>query len=284
MSSHALDHAVVMVRDRMDAAAAVYRRMGFTLTPRGHHQLGSINHLMVFEHDYLELLGFPPGQANARPEIAASPVGLDALVLTLADPEPTRATLADRGFAVNPPQLLTRPVEIDGRHDEARFATLRFATQPIRGGRLYYCGHLTPHLVWREEWTTHANGARGIAGFTVVVPDPLAEAEVYARLLDTPPEPLDAGRVHLALGGATLELLSAQAFADQVGSLAPDARDADGRQRDAYMAMVTIGVESAEAARDVLAAGGFAPRLIDGGAFAIAAATAFNTVIAFSEH
>jgi hypothetical protein len=279
----ALDHAVVIVRDRMDAAADTYRRMGFTLTPLGRHQLGSINHLMVFRHDYLELLGFPPGQEQARPEIAASPIGLDGLVFTLDDAEASRMAIADRGFAPNPLQLLTRPVDLGGTMREARFTTLRFPRQPILGGRVYFCGHDTPELVWREEWMTHANGAVAIDTFTVVVPDPAAEADVYARLLDVRAEPWDAETVHVPLARGRIELVTAAAFARRTGSLAPDPRDVAGRPRDAWMAMVTLVTTGIDATRDVLAAGGFHTRDLDDGAVAVPAAEAFNTVIAFVE-
>ena len=46
-----LDHVVVNVHDRIDAAAETYRRLGFTLTPRGYHTLGSMNHLAMFGTD-----------------------------------------------------------------------------------------------------------------------------------------------------------------------------------------------------------------------------------------
>jgi len=42
------DHAVINARDHMDEAVAYYRRLGFQLTPRGRHTLGSINHLAIF--------------------------------------------------------------------------------------------------------------------------------------------------------------------------------------------------------------------------------------------
>ena len=54
-----LDHVVVDVRDRIDEAAECFRSIGFKLTPRGRHTLGSVNHLAMFATDYLELLGFP---------------------------------------------------------------------------------------------------------------------------------------------------------------------------------------------------------------------------------
>ena len=48
-----LDHVVINARDDMDHAADVYRRLGFTLTERGYHSLGSMNHLAMFGTDYL---------------------------------------------------------------------------------------------------------------------------------------------------------------------------------------------------------------------------------------
>ena len=49
------DHAVVVCND-LDAAAANWRALGFTLTPRGYHTLGSQNHCIMLGRDYLELL------------------------------------------------------------------------------------------------------------------------------------------------------------------------------------------------------------------------------------
>ena len=55
-----LDHVVINARDQLDDVAAVYRRLGFHLTPRGHHTLGSMNNLAIFGTDYLELIAVPP--------------------------------------------------------------------------------------------------------------------------------------------------------------------------------------------------------------------------------
>src|SRR5262249_34475828 len=52
-----LDHVVIDVRDEMDEATRIYRALGFQLTPIGRHSLGTINHLAMFESNYLELLG-----------------------------------------------------------------------------------------------------------------------------------------------------------------------------------------------------------------------------------
>ena len=48
-----LDHTVINVQFDMDRAEGLFRDLGFTLTPRGYHSLGSIKHLMMFGTDYL---------------------------------------------------------------------------------------------------------------------------------------------------------------------------------------------------------------------------------------
>ena len=59
------DHAVVMVRDRLDALAH-FERQGFHLSDKAVHNLGSCNRLIVLEGTYIELLGCPAPPARAR--------------------------------------------------------------------------------------------------------------------------------------------------------------------------------------------------------------------------
>src|SRR3954465_4086181 len=91
-----LDHVVVNVRDRIDEGADTYRRLGFTLTPRGYHTLGSMNHLAMFGTDYLELIALPPGD-DSRPELLTTPTGLNGLVFATEDAELTHQTLHAAG-------------------------------------------------------------------------------------------------------------------------------------------------------------------------------------------
>ena len=64
-----LDHVVINARDDMDRAADIYRRLGFTLTERGYHSLGSMNHLAMFGTDYLELIAVPKGATTGRMDL-----------------------------------------------------------------------------------------------------------------------------------------------------------------------------------------------------------------------
>lgn len=203
----AIDHLVLNTRFETDAARALFEALGFTVTPRGHHTLGSINHLIVFERAYLELIGLPLGTERLRREVLDSPVGLDGLVLSSPDAVATHDRLLAQGFAVQPVQAFSRPVEIAGRHHDARFRTVRLVQGQFAAGRVYFCEQQTPELVWRAEWQTHANGVTGLSGLLVVGADPHSLAARYATL-----GPLSAD--------FTLSFLSPEGFARRYGRFA----------------------------------------------------------------
>lgn len=174
-----LDHLVINTHFEMNAAYSIFEQLGFTLTPQGRHSLGSINHLTVFENDYIELLGLPSDGGPLREEVLSSPVGIDGLVFTTTDAAQTHRTLQTAGLAVRPVQAFSRPVELGGIVSDARFETVRFEPGQFSAGRLYYCKHFTPELVWRAEWQTHPNGVKKVAGLLIVCESPKQEAKHY---------------------------------------------------------------------------------------------------------
>lgn len=206
----AFDHAVIMVRDQLEALAPHYERQGFRLSDKAVHNLGSCNQLIVLDDTYIELLGWPPGAPPARKEIADSPLGLEALVFRTDDAEATYERLRQAGFAVNPVQELTRMARVGGREMQARFHTVRFAEQPIPGFRMYFCRHLTPECVWAPEFMDHPNGARRLARIDARAADAQALARRMARVADADVQPQADGwevvlanlRIHVAQDAA----------------------------------------------------------------------------------
>src|SRR5207244_4444352 len=95
-----LDHVVINARDDMDRAADIYRRLGFTLTERGYHSLGSTNHLAMFGTDYLELIALPKGATSGRMDLLNYPFGLNGLVFGSEDSAATYGALAKAGVPV----------------------------------------------------------------------------------------------------------------------------------------------------------------------------------------
>ncbi|HUB96030.1 MAG TPA: VOC family protein [Stellaceae bacterium] len=235
----ALDHAVIAVRDRMDEAVEIYRGLGFFLTPRGHHTLGSINHLAMFGDSYLELIGFEPGAETVRAEIRDAPLGFNALVLGTDDAEATRKELNDRGVAADAPLDFSRPVAIKGRKRNARFRTLR-PSEPAPFGRFYFCEHRTRELVWRDEWMRHENGARTITRAVIASAEPRVSARYFARMFGAGAVRTAEGGYSLTLPNARIDMIEAEFLKRRYGDALPDA----GGRGD-HLALLTIAAGSA---------------------------------------
>ena len=189
-----LDHVVINARDDMDRAADIYRRLGFTLTERGYHSLGSMNHLAMFGTDYLELIAIPKGATTGRMDLMTFPLGLNGLVFGSEDSAVTYRELAKVGVPVDAPTEFTRPVKIDGKEHDARFRTIRMKAGVVPYGRVYYCHHFTRELVWRDEWRHHANGAVAVVRALIVEPDPASGAKLYADMFGPDSDPRHHGR------------------------------------------------------------------------------------------
>lgn len=275
-----LDHVVVDARDRMDEAVRVYRSLGFQLTERSRHTLGSVNHLAVFDSDYLELLGFEPEAGPVRPDIAAFPVGMNGLVFSTDQPDALWEELRARNVPVEDPQSFSRPVNFAGGVSrDAQFRVVRLSAGTASFGRVYFCHHLTPELVWRPEWRQHPNGALGVARIVIAARDPAASAEILSRMFG--PDFVQAGADGtwtLAAGTVQVVLVTPQALSQRLGDAAPDPAG-----RADYMAAVTIRTASLLQAARALEAGGVRRARIEPHRILIPAADAMNVAIEFVE-
>jgi len=233
-----LDHAVINVADQLDAASALFRRLGFQLTERGHHSLGSSNHLAVFGENYLELLGYEPGKAARRADLWQAPLGLSGLVWKSSEADSEYQHLQRQDLDGDPPASFHRPVTLpDGAVTEARFRTVRLRPSLIPNGRSFFCQHLTPEAVWQPVWQAHPNGVRNISEFVIVAQDPALSAQVYSHLFGSGkiiacPE----GAFVLRAGAATVRFASADYAQQRFGPL-PE--DYDGSARMVALGFVT---------------------------------------------
>jgi hypothetical protein len=269
-----LDHVVIDVRDRMDEAQRVFMALGFQLTPRGYHTLGSMNHLAMFATDYLELLGFGQG-GTIRGELARFPVGLNGLVFKTADADDVHTQAAAAGLPVLPVQRFSRPVEVAGAQRDATFRTTRLDPAQIAMGRVYFCEHLTPELVWRPEWQAHPNGACDISRVLIATPHPRRSASLFQSLFGAASLVERSGRCFIATGSAPVELATPDAIAGEFGQAAAEPSD-----RSEYLAGLEIKVESMSVAADRLRA---VPGVrIAANRVVVPAAAAFNTTLAFT--
>src|SRR5690349_24287803 len=179
-----LDHVVVMV-DGIDAAQRQYEKLGFQVQPRGfHRKLGTANHLMIFDRDYFEILGIvedTPFNAERR-EWLKSGGGLANVALATDGADLAYEAFKAAGLEPEAPLSFDRAVEVAGKSEHARFNTVRIPKTHMPVVGFFVCEHLTPQFVYRPEWARHPNGARGIAGVTVIAGDPVqwtGELEKY---------------------------------------------------------------------------------------------------------
>jgi hypothetical protein len=222
----ALDHVVINTLFDMDRAADLMSRLGFTLTPRGYHSLGSINHLVMFEHDYLELVGLPSGTDVLRKDVLESPRGLNGLVFQASDIDACQRTLRDSGLAMLEPQSFSRPVTIDGVEHLARFRTVRTAPELFEAGRVYYCQHYTPELVWHRPWMSHSNGVRALSELVIVTSSLEADVPRYANAAQSSAERQGDDWTILLPHDFRLTLISPARYRKRYGE---QCVDADGR-------------------------------------------------------
>jgi hypothetical protein len=277
MPGATLDHVVVDARDRMDEAVRIYQTLGFQLTPRGYHTLGSINHLAIFGTNYLELLGFGEGSAM-RPELAAFPFGLNGLVFKTDDAEATFRHAQAAGVPALPANAFSRPVELDGRAQDAWFRTTRVPPDASGIGRVYFCEHQTPELVWRPEWQAHPNGAKEMVRVVVATRDASRQATLFAKLFgkDAVTERAD-GSTELSMSGGGAVVLAP--VAETIGKLREAAPDPAGRAD--FMAALAIRVVSVPAVARLLH--GVPGIVVEPHRVTIPARAAMNTALLFED-
>ena len=244
-----LDHVVVNVRDQIDTGLATYGRLGFTMTPRGYHTLGSMNHLAIFGSEYLELIAAAPGETR-RAEILAAPFGLNGLVFGTENSASAYAALREAGVPVEPPLEFSRPVELTEGSRDATFRTVHVTPGTVPAGRVYFCHHLTRDLVWRDEWRHHANGAIAIERAVIAAREPAALGALFARMFgEDAVRPVSTG-CSLAVGLSRFDVMTPDALSREFADAAPAAVG-----RNQYMAALTIRTRSLERAAAALAAG-----------------------------
>jgi catechol 2,3-dioxygenase-like lactoylglutathione lyase family enzyme len=187
-----IDHAVVMVRD-LDKAAETWKRLGFTVSPRGTHsaKMGSGNYTIMLDPDYIELLGMlaeTDHNAPARAFLAKRGEGIERIAFTAVDAAAGAAEIRARGLEPNGPTDFERPVTLpDGSLSAARFSIFQWPVAETPGGvRVFACQHKTRNTVWIPELMEHANGAQRLRQVLIVSPEPAADAAHLSRLIDRP--------------------------------------------------------------------------------------------------
>lgn len=194
-----LDHVAHFVPE-MDTAAPALEKLGFTLTPFSaqSHRLepggplvpaGTGNRCVMFKRGYVEYLT-PTGDSPVANQLRAAIkryVGVHLIAFGTSAPEADHARLVQGGFSPNPPLALQRQISIPDGEDTARFTVVRVAPDVMPEGRIQFCQHHTPDLVWQPRWLTHTNHAVALTAVILCVDDPAAVALRYSAFTGLKP-------------------------------------------------------------------------------------------------
>lgn len=190
-----LDHVSHFVPD-LDAAARALQALGFTVTPVSAQQTqdgpaGTSNVCVMLKDGYLEVLAptaDTPNAARLRTAMQRYP-GVHLACFGTPAAEDEHARLGWHGFEPQPLVHLERPIELDGRHVQARFNVARPGPDKMPEGRIQFVEHLTPEALWQPRYLEHANGVAALACVFVVADDAVQSAARWARFAALLPQP-----------------------------------------------------------------------------------------------
>src|SRR5690348_7887188 len=174
-----LDHIVHAVRD-LDAAAALYRRLGFTVGARNRHPWGTHNHIIQFPGCFIELLtlaepdklgddGFSRLFGVYNRDFIARGEGLSLLILESKDAADDEAAFRAAGIAGSEMMRFeregTRP---NGTTVKVAFSLAFAEDKHAPDIHFAVCQQHYPENFWNPAFQKHTNGAEGIAGVVAV--------------------------------------------------------------------------------------------------------------------
>lgn len=272
-----IDHVMIVV-PQIEQAGQTYARLGFDVQPRGvHSHMGTANHLMILDGDYIELLSVlkPDPLNEAYAKIAAEGGALANIALKTDGADLAHAAWTASGLAPEPIIEFSRGVEIAGKMEKAEFRIVRLPHDKRPGVGLFVCDQRTPQFVYRREWMNHPNGAQHLTGITVVADDPARHEAAAARVFGPAAIARDKDGFTVKLGRAPIRYIPRGQFAARFGGEQP-ARAGD------HAAVLGIKVRDIAVAAAALRQGAIAPLQTGDGRLLVPATQAGGVMLEFS--
>jgi Glyoxalase-like domain len=214
-----LDHLAHFVPD-LDAAAAVWEKVGLKVTPLSVHQVagkpaGTSNRCVMLDEGYIELLAPTLETAHAARvrSLMKRYDGVHLVCFGTPDAAAEHARLAAHGFEPEPVVKLVRKLDAG---EAVRFNVVYVPPGKMAEGRVQYCEHVTPRQVWREGFV---NDLR-LRSVYVVADEPEEVAARWGRFGGLLPRPED-GFVRLDMARGCVIIGTEKALATRFGKVPP---------------------------------------------------------------
>jgi catechol 2,3-dioxygenase-like lactoylglutathione lyase family enzyme len=258
-----LDHIVHAVRD-LDTAAALYRRMGFTVGARNKHPWGTHNYVVQCPGTFIELLTVAEPDRLGKDAISdlfgrynqdflARGEGLSLLILeskdAKADVEDFKRAGISAAEAVHFEREAKRP---DGATIKVGFslAFARDKAAPLL--RFATCQQHYPENFWNPAFQNHANGAQAIRAAMMVADEPeqhRAFASAYTGSTEFYAEP---GEVSVTTPRGALSIMTPRRFVAALDGPPPAAGN--------HLQAIRFAVANIVSARAIMQEGGVKTR------------------------
>ena len=228
-----LDHIVHAVRD-LDAAAALYRGLGFTVGARNRHPWGTHNHIVQFPGFFIELLtlaepdklgedGFSRLFGAYNRDFLKTDQGLSLLILESRDAAADAKDFRAAGIAGSEVMRFEREGKRpDGSPVKLGFslAFARDAEAPDAG--FATCQNLHPENFWNPAFQQHSNSVSGIAGVTLVAENPADHHIFLSAFTDVRDLRASSSGVTASTPRGDLTIMDPTAFRQHFGTEPPD--------------------------------------------------------------
>jgi catechol 2,3-dioxygenase-like lactoylglutathione lyase family enzyme len=230
-----LDHIVHAVRD-LDAAADLYRRLGFTVGARNRHPWGTHNHIVQFPGFFIELLtlaepdklgsdGFSILFGAYNRDFIQRSEGLSVLILESKDARVDESEFHAASILAVPTMRFEREGKRpDGATVKVGFSLTFAEDKAAPNIRFTTCQQHYPENFWNPAFQRHANSAAAIAGVVAVAERPERHARFFEIFAD--------GQSTMADGGFTIktprgviDMLTPAVFTHRFGVAAPNVSD-----------------------------------------------------------
>ena len=231
--SRGLDHIVHAVRD-LDAAADLYRRLGFSVGVRNRHPWGTHNHIVQLPGFFIELLtlaepdkigddGFSKLFAAYNRDFAQRHEGLSLLIVESQDADADVAAFRSGHIAGSDKLHFER----EGKQPDGSIVKVGFSlafADDAAAPEIHFasCQQHYPQNFWNPAFQKHANSVNGIAGIVVVAERPDIHQGFFENFVGAKAIGLDGGFTVPTPRGE-IDVVGPAAFVHRFGVNPPDA-------------------------------------------------------------
>ncbi len=262
-----LDHIVHAVRD-LDAAAELYRRLGFTVGACNRHSWGTHNHLVQLPGFFVELLtvaepeklgndGFSALFGTFNRIFLKRHEGLSLLLLESRDAVADAAAFRAAKIGVSDAMHFEREGKrSDGSTVKVAFslAFARDAKAPAIGFAV--CQQHFPENFWNPAFQQHPNTANGVAGVVLVAENPTDHHIFLSAFTGVRALSATSSGITASTPRGDVKVMDPAAFRSHFGTEPPDiSQDAS---QGARLAAIQFRVRDRAALTAALNAGGIA--------------------------